>query len=71
MEIGSSLLAMLQQLAVNIGIDSLSTFKKGTAIINHERKRQCTKIKEDDGTLLYGGEASPYHRESPWKKCGD
>ena len=28
-----------------------------------------TGTRNDNGALLLGGEVSPYHRESPWKRC--
>ena len=68
-EIGASLLAMIPGKAANIGIDSLSTIIKGTAIIDHTRRRNEAKLRDEEGALLLGGEVTPLHRESPWKKC--
>ena len=68
-EIGASLLALIRRKPANIGIDSKATIVKGEKIIDHARKRNTTRIKEDDGALLLGGDTSPYHRETPWKRC--
>ena len=68
-EIGASLLAMIRRKPANIGIDSKATIVKGEKLIDHARKRSTTRTKEEDGTLLLGGEVSQYHRDSPWKKC--
>ena len=60
---------MLPKVPTNVGIDSQATIVKGTTIIEHETKRRTTRTRNDDGALLLGGEVSPYHRESPWKRC--
>ena len=70
-EIGASLLAMMPRKSTNIGIDSKATIVKGDKLLDHARKRKKTKIREEDGTLLLGGEISPYHRETPWKNVGN
>ena len=67
-EIGASLLARMPKKAVNIGIDSSSTIKKGEQIIEHETKTNKAKLRDEGGALLLGGENSPLHRESPWRK---
>ena len=61
-------MATIPTIAVNIGIDSKATITKGDTIIDHEVKRNQTKLKDEDGALLLGGEVSQYHRKSPWKK---
>ena len=62
-------MAMIPTWAMNIGIDSDATITKGNTIIGHEKMRTQTERVDDDGALLLGGEVSPYHRQSPWKKC--
>ena len=56
---------MIPKVVVNIGIDSQATITKGEAINNHVDGRNQTRLREDDGTLLLGGEVSPFHRETP------
>ena len=53
---------------VNIGVDSSATIAKGTALIEHQAKRLQHKLEGEDGTLELGGNYSPLHRESPWKR---
>ena len=67
-EIGASLLAMMPKKAVNIGIDRSSTIKKGENIIGHATKKNKAKLRDEVGALLLGGENSPLHRGSPWRK---
>ena len=55
-------MAMVPPVAVNIGIDSMATIKKGMAIIDHQRRRLQSKLLNKDGALRLGGTLSPLHR---------
>ena len=67
-EIATALVAVLRQKPAHIGTDSLALVRKGTAYLEHLQARRCTKIKEDDGTLILGGRTSHLHRRAPWRQ---
>ena len=67
-EIGAAVVAMAPPTAVNIGIDSSATTTKGTAVVEHQKKRMQSTLGWEDGTLELGENLSPLHRESPWKR---
>ena len=46
----------------------LATIEKGMKIIEHAAKKSKAKLRDEEGALLLGGENTPLHRESPWRK---
>ena len=67
-EIAATFLATLPTWAVNMGVDNSATVGKWTKVIEHQRKRSSAKLRSSDGGLRLGGETTPLHRESPFKK---
>ena len=67
-EIGASMFGMLRPRATHLGVDNAATVGKGTGIIEHQRERNNTELKNERGGLKLGGKVSPLHRESPFRR---
>ena len=46
----------------------MAAIKKGAAIVEHQKKRLQRKLESEDGVLELGGNLSPLHQETPWKR---
>ena len=64
----AAILAMLAPTAVNIGIDNVAVVKKGNEIIEHLRRREKERRKDERGVRMLGGRVSILHRPTPYKQ---